>query len=468
MRRLLVLSLLLTFIAGALIPAATTAQETGTALGPAIGETSSIYSEDGNEIGSVTVNDVIEPFESYDPGYDPQRGYHYVVLDVTITNSGSRPMAADPSAFQVIDSDGFIADTGFFSSSAPGAPVFLEYQDALGPGEEAAGAVAYEVFNESTISRIIYNADFTSRVNVVDLRAGYTAAGTPVSVIGVSGSEIAQVTVNGIADPFEAYDEFSAPARGSRYVLVDVTISNTGSQLLSTGPDDFTAIDDQGFFIEQPFITSTDASLVNFDYIDLAPGEEQQGAVYFQLFGDLPLTQITYGDGFARDVVVADLGPGAPPAPAVTIQATTPASPVASSPDCEGLVVWANDLIDRLGEAVVLTDSFEGVAPEDLDAVAIRAAADQLAVLAQEQRDSSPPPVAVELNTFMAEEFFQATSEATTGIADGLDAGNPLLIELAIAEAGAVSALFDTGGAADQFFNDIDTACPNEVQQLNS
>ena len=50
-----------------------------------------------------------------------------------------------------------------------------------------------------------------SRVTVVDLRQEYTAAGTPISVIGSSGAEIAQVTVNGIADPFEAYDEFTAP-----------------------------------------------------------------------------------------------------------------------------------------------------------------------------------------------------------------------------------------------------------------
>jgi hypothetical protein len=466
MRRLLALSLLFAMIAGAIASAVATAQET--TPGPAVGETSPIFSEDGSEMGSITVDNILEPFENYDAGYDPQRGYHYAVLEVSITNTGSRPMTVDPNALRVIDTDGFVADTGFIVASATDAPVFLEYLDALGPGDSAVGAIAYQIFNDSAIARIVYAPDFTSRVNVVDLREQFASAGTPVSVIGSSGSEIAQVTVNGIADPFEAYDEFSAPPRGSRYVLVDVTIANTGTQLLSTAPTDFIAVDDQGFYLEQPFVTSTDPSQVNFDYIDLAPGEQQQGVIYFQTFGDLPLTQIVYGDGFDRDIVVADLGPGAPPATPVATTGATPASPVASSPDCEGLVEWGEAVDARIGEVVAITSEFEGIEPADFDPVAVQAAADQVAALAQEQRDSNPPPAAEGFSTFLAEEFLQPFSDAATVMAQALENGDQVGTLLAAAEIQALSTMFDTGGQADVYFDELEAACPNEINELSS
>ena len=148
--------------------------------------------------------------------------------------------------------------------------------------------------------------------------------------------------------------------------MADVTISNTGTQLLSTSPSSFVATDEQGFFIEQPFLTSTDESLVNFDYIDLASGEQQQGVIYFQLFGDIPLAQITYGDGYERDIVVADIGPDAPPAPPVTIQPPLsrlpwPAAPIAKASWNGGPTWWIASV------AATITGAFEDVQPEDLD-----------------------------------------------------------------------------------------------------
>ena len=216
MRRLLVLSMLLALIAALIAPGQTLAQGTPTATGPGLGESSPLYSQDGSEIGSIVVTNIIEPFEAYDSGYEPIRGYHYALVEITVTNTAARPFEVDPSSLDVIDSEGFVAESAFISISAADAPVLLEYLDALGPGEEVSGAVAVLLFNDSAIDRIVYSQAFESRVNVVDLREELTAAGNPVSIIGVNGQEIAQVTVNGVADPFEAYDEFSAPSRGSR------------------------------------------------------------------------------------------------------------------------------------------------------------------------------------------------------------------------------------------------------------
>src|SRR5680860_658390 len=53
MRRLLVLSVLLTMIAGLVVPDQTLAQGTPTATGPGIGEPSPLFSQAGREVGTI-------------------------------------------------------------------------------------------------------------------------------------------------------------------------------------------------------------------------------------------------------------------------------------------------------------------------------------------------------------------------------------------------------------------------------
>jgi hypothetical protein len=266
-------------------------------------------------------------------------------------------------------------------------------------------------------------------------------------------------------DPFEAYDEFSAPARGSRYVMVDVTIANTGNQLLSTSPNDFIATDDQGFLLQPAFVTSTDPSLVNFDYIDLNPGEEQRGVIYYQLFANIPLEQIVYGDGYTRDIVVADLAAGVPAPPSPVVAVTTTA--VASSPDCEGLVEWGRDVEARIASAAALTAGFEEN-PLNLDPTTLREAANQMLTFAQEQRDSNPPPAAVTLNTFLAEEFYSVLATSLTDLAAAIEAGNSAQALLVVANAEELIAVFDGGGQAGVLLDELEAACPNEIEQLST
>ncbi|MGE3799199.1 MAG: DUF4352 domain-containing protein, partial [Thermomicrobiales bacterium] len=416
MRKLLAVFMLMTMVGSLSLPTAASAQTPDTEAG--IGQPVPIYSVDGNQIGTLTINAILDPFEDYDQSYSPQRGYHFVALDVTIANTSQRAFSADPYSLQVVDAEGFISNSTFVTPAETFTTPALEYTDALAPGTDMSGMVFFEVFSGSSLSRVLYAPSFEILTTVADFRSEQTAAGTPVSVIGTSGSEIAQVTVHGVSDPFDAYDEFSAPPRGSRYVAFDVSVVNTGERVLSTSPTSFVATDDIGFKIEAPYVTSTDSGLVNFDYIDLAPGEEQRGVVYFQVLEGIPVVQLLYGDGYETSLVIADLALGAPP---ITAQPTT--VPVASSPDCEGLVPWGQDLVARLNAAGALTSSFEDVEAADLDPVAIRESSAQLEVLAQETRDSNPPPAAVELNTFFAEEFYAVLADATSQIADSLESG---------------------------------------------
>ncbi len=459
MRKLLVGALLMALFGSMVVPASVVAkaQPTGT------GEPVPFYSADGNQVGTITINNVIDPFEEFDVYYAPQRGYHYVALDVTVANSSQRPITVDPYSFTVVDSDGFMTSYSSVSLDAASTATLLEYTDALAPGTDTSGLIVFEAFTGTSTSRVLYSPDSSVVTTVADLRAEQVAAGTPVSVKGPSGNEIAQVTVNGVADPFEAYDEFSAPPRGSRFVAVDVTVVNTSGGTLSTSPSSFMATDDLGFLLEAPYVTSTDPGMVSFEYLDLAPGEEQRGIVYFQVLEGIPVVQVIYGDGYSNSNIVADLALGAP-----TIAAQPTAAPVPSSPDCEGVVAWGTDLLTRILTANALTATFEDIAPADLDPVAVRDVSDQLAVLAQETRDSNPPPAASEVTTYFAEEYFQLLSDATAQIADSLESGDPDGALAAVEIAEGAMAGFETGGEATLLLEQLEVDCPNEINELNN
>src|SRR5690606_38133342 len=63
---------------------------------PAIGSPVDIVGEEGNVIGSVTIDEFIDPLTDVDPSYQAQRGYHHAGAVVTLENTGSRASSVDP------------------------------------------------------------------------------------------------------------------------------------------------------------------------------------------------------------------------------------------------------------------------------------------------------------------------------------------------------------------------------------
>ncbi len=464
MRRFVLMGFVFALLGALIAPMGVThAQTTATTAGPAIGTAVPIFAQDGSEIGTVTVNEVVEPFEGYDRTYgEPQRGYHYALVDVTVANSASRPFALDPGSFRAIDSDGFVASYSYVSLTEADAPIILEYLDALAPGTDATGVLLFEVFNDSSIERIVYSPDFEVRITVLDLREELAAAGTPVSVLGSNGDAALTVTVNGISDPWEDFEEFDAPARGTRYVLLDVTVVNNTPGVVSASPGDFSATDDQGFLLENAFASTESIGLPSYDYIDLQPGAEQRGSIVFQVFADIPVAQITFGDGYSRSIVVADLAAGASPVAGGSV--ATPAT-TSSNPDCIGLEAWALDLFDRVNASAELVAPLSSDDPSSLDPVALRAAAEQFTVYAQEQTDSNPPVAAQALNDLFVTEYFTAMSSAISKLADAVESNNTVTALIAQTEAQAVVAIFDEGGVADQVYAELEATCP-EIADL--
>ncbi len=180
----------------------------------------------------------------------------------------------------------------------------------LRAGSSMTGVIPYQLFGDTTLERIVYSPNYDRQITVLDLRTAPVPIGTPVSIMDTTGAEAAQVTVNGVTDPFTGYDSFSAPSRGSRYIMLDVSVTNTGAGVLSVSPSDFWVVDSDGFVLSSTYTSRTDQTLPDFDYLDLNPGESQQGAIVYEVFEGVPPAQVNWGDGYTSLNVVADLSAG--------------------------------------------------------------------------------------------------------------------------------------------------------------
>lgn len=474
MRPLSALAFMLSLLTASLsIPYAAVAQ-TESGLGPAIGEATTIYSDDGSAVGTITVDDLIDPFDGYDFKNEPQRSYRYALFNVTVSNLSSQPLAVDPQHVRVVDSEGFVSrPASIFSSGLIDPLSFLEYNDALAPGDSISGAIAFEVFLSSDIARVLHQPSSSNSQTILDLRSAPVLTGTIVPIVGSDGIPIAEIEVPKVIDPYEDYDSSSAPPRGSRYVLVEITLINTGTRTLELSQFDIRAVDRQGFSVRTGFVTSTDPDMRYLASSTIPPGATANGSLFFEAFADLPIVQISYGDGRNRNLVLADLVGAAPPVAGTPV--ATPVDPepeptadAVSSPSCDGLVAWGEDLNSRVEQSFFLTTNLEEIDAATLDPAVIRRASQELATMADAQRDSNPPQAAEALNTYMAENYFTPMASATEKLADALDSANTVAAVLAIAEAEGVVAAFEVGGPADILFDEIETACPSEFEILNN
>lgn len=487
MRRIFALAAMLALTLGLVAPSLVSAQ-TGTpasestgSFGVALGTPVSYIGSDGGAIGTITVNSISDPFTGFDSSSAPQRGYHYALAEVTITNSSNRPFEVNPGSFIGVDSDGFVAQQPYLYFTDE-TLTELEYSDALAPGDSVTGVIPYSLFGDSTIEGIFFSPSYDRIIPVLDLRAAPVAIGTAVPIIDTTGAQTAEVTVNSVVAPFDGYDASSAPPRGSTYVAVDVTVTNTGSAVLSVSPSDLWVVDADGFVLSSTYVTRTDTTVPDYDYVDLNPGESQHGMLVYEIYQDVPVSLVAYGDGYTSIEVVADVDgsastgaatsgaavPVATTAAVATVAPLATTAPVASSPDCEGLVDWGLDLVDRITRASQLTAPLAAADVSTLDPATVKDVGTQLRALGDEQAASNPPAAAVETNTIMTEQFYYALADAVDQIASALESNNAAGALAGQMAAQKVTEVFDDGGPYDTAIDALTTACPNEVNQLDS
>lgn len=447
---------------------ATARQATPTAGAPTpdVGTTVAVIGNDGTEIAAVTVTELTDPFDGYDPGSPPERGFHFVALNVTIANTGTRTFEADPYDISLIDADGFRYGLGSVYRGSDPTPPDFERQGELAPGAEVSGLIAFQVLNSVDVAQVLYTPESDRLITLVDRRADPPAPGAAVPFLNPEGAEAGQVTISDVVDPFAAYDPSDQPVHGYHYVLVTATIANTGSQPLEADPGDLFLVDAEGFLAEAGSMRrGENATPPDFERQDgLAPGADATGVISYQLLNTSTPVAIVYAPDGDRLVTVATFGASAAPRPTphagdATVTPTAATEPTTTAEvDCNAIVAWFNPTNERFER---MSTIFEGLPTFD-DATAadlpdFRQAAADVAALGEEQRNSQPPPQAEAFNVVIVD-YFTNTRQALDLFADGLEENDPAKRMVALANMGEFQQQFQADGTT--LFNDLAALCP--------
>jgi hypothetical protein len=143
------------------------------ATGTAQGDVVSYSSAGGTPIADVSVVGVLDPLEDFDASAAPQRGFRYVGVAVSITNTGTRPFNTDPGRFSVSDREGF----SYFSFGAyrtpEGEAAFpsLQYTE-VAPGSTAQGIITFELINGATVAEVVFSPNTDRRFRIAEFREG--------------------------------------------------------------------------------------------------------------------------------------------------------------------------------------------------------------------------------------------------------------------------------------------------------
>ncbi|MGD9712325.1 MAG: DUF4352 domain-containing protein [Thermomicrobiales bacterium] len=122
---------------------------------PAPGEPVTVVASDGSVIAEITVSDVQNPFTAFDQSSPPQRGSNYVLVTVSVTNPGPRPMRLDPNAFLVVDVEGFVyRPVGIRREETP--PADLAYTDPFAAGGSVTGGLGYQVLSGIGLETLVF------------------------------------------------------------------------------------------------------------------------------------------------------------------------------------------------------------------------------------------------------------------------------------------------------------------------
>lgn len=161
MHRLLAFVVALTLLLAAVSARSVAAQGDGAAL-PQVGDPVTFPLDAEGELGeaTVTVEEVIDPFEELADDFAPEDETRYVLATVTVENGGDEVLSVDPATIFVQDADGFIyraMEEPFAAEETEPAPL-VEPADIDG-GETAEAAVGFAVPEDAVLTAVYHDPD---------------------------------------------------------------------------------------------------------------------------------------------------------------------------------------------------------------------------------------------------------------------------------------------------------------------
>ena len=146
---------------------------------PSIGTAVPFVGLEGGTLAEITIETVEDPFQDYDPNSVPQRAFHFVVLTISVENTGNRPFPFDPNAVAIQDGQGFLTRPIYLPRTEASMAALPDYLPGeIAPGDTSSGALAFQVLNGAGLQNVVYLPASDRLVVLADLTSGTGAAPT--------------------------------------------------------------------------------------------------------------------------------------------------------------------------------------------------------------------------------------------------------------------------------------------------
>jgi len=221
----------------------------------------------------------------------PDAGKKFVAVELLIVNNSQSAMSVSTLLqMSLKDDTGQKYDVDFMASSAIGG---ASVGGELAPGEKVRGKVGFQVPENATGLQFVFDASvFGSGKVFVDLGAEPVTVEPPANIAGETSQQTYNVgdviaigttnlTVNQVLYP--AGDDFNKPKAGFKFLVVDITIENTGATAISVSSLlQMSVKDSSGQKFDVDLMASAASGGTPPDG-EIAPGEKLRGQVGFQV-----------------------------------------------------------------------------------------------------------------------------------------------------------------------------------------
>jgi hypothetical protein len=453
---------------GALAPQRASAQD--------VGDSVTVVDLDGNDVAVATFEDIIDPFEDFEP--DPEPGLRFISVELTIENVGDDPIEINTSNIGVVDDAGIIyvdVDVTRTDNLDP-----LE-SGTLDAGDEISGGLEIGLPEESEVTQIVWLVGQGQLPTLFRDRSPIDE-GDEVSLFNTDYEEEAIFIAEDVVDEFDDLADDVELNDGFKFVGVTVTIENTGEDDFIPEPDSiFLATTDGIFWAQDASLVRSDDSLDELEDLTddpIAPGDSVTGFVGFGTADTAEIDYVFYLPSDSTrlihlfDAETSGSGPDEEATPDEEenngglgpIGQKTPEAeeteeiddPEPSGDDCEGAAEWADETIAGLNEWSAV---FGDLDPNNLDPEQLRENAETIRDIADTQADSDFPPAVEELNDAIVAAY-EDSAEALEMIAEGVETGDSALIGEGAQLITEVGTSFQDGEVAE-ILAETEEICPD-------
>jgi hypothetical protein len=263
---------------------------------------------EGEELGTVTVEEVEDDFEGYAAGYEPAEDARYVLLAVAFEATGELPFDANPGRLVLRAADGFHWLPYSFAREEENPPQ-LQAQ-TMSPGNRISGVVGFQVPVGVDLDSVYYQPE-SSRLILIAQLSEDPAPGPALedeiqySSVTVEGAE-GIVIVSDLEDPFEGLPEGAVPAEDARYLIMSISFEATGDQPFDAAPSALLLRDTDGFLWAYASVPREDDTMPELQSQTLSPGNRISGIVGFQIPEDAELAELFWQPESGRLIRLVD------------------------------------------------------------------------------------------------------------------------------------------------------------------